>query len=69
MSKLNWDAEVTRCDDAAEYETLDEAIAVALAELDEGGVLAIHGEDCSVGDDGVTGCDCDVLEIRKGAQA
>lgn len=61
--KLDWDAPTL--DDVAEFDSLDDAIAAALADLDDGGVVAIHAEDCAIDEDG-DGCDCDVVEIRKG---
>jgi len=64
VTKLDWDSLPTLAE-VAEFDTLDEAIAAALADLDEGGVVAIHAEDCAGDDDG-DGRDCDVVEIRKG---
>jgi hypothetical protein len=66
---LDWDGASHRTDDSDEYETLEEAIAAAMADLQPGGTLTIHGEDCSVEEDGETGCDCDALVLRKGAQS
>lgn len=51
-----------------EYETIDEAIAAALAELERGGVLTIHGEECE-SEDGEEGCTCEPLVLTVGAQA
>ena len=69
---MNWDdipteATAARCG-SDEFETLDEAVAAALAELDPGGRLDIHAEDCT-SEDGETGCDCEPLVLVKGAQA
>jgi hypothetical protein len=68
MAQLDWDGAVTRLDDETEYETLDEAIAAALGELDPGGRLDIHEEHCE-SEDGEDGCTCEPLCIVKGARA
>ena len=51
-----------------EYDTLDEAIAAAMADLDPGGVVTVHAEDCK-SDDGETGCTCEPLTLTVGAKA
>lgn len=55
-------------DTEAEYATLDEAIAAALSELEPGGVLVIHADECE-SEDGEEGCTCTPLELTKGAEA
>ena len=50
------------------YDTRDEAIAVALAELDPDGVLQIHADDCEMVDD-EDQCTCIPLTLTKGAEA
>lgn len=55
-------------DDEPTYETLDEAIAVALSELEPGGVLSIHAEHCELVDD-ESQCTCDPMELTTGAKA
>jgi hypothetical protein len=69
MNKLDWLVDVTQTDDALEFDTLDEAIAAALADLGPGGIVTIHEEHCAIDSDDETACDCDALEIRKGAEA
>lgn len=55
-------------DDEETYETVEEAIAVALSELDPDGVLTIHALDCE-SEDGETNCTCVPLVLTRGAQA
>lgn len=50
------------------FDTLDEAIAAAMTELDPGGVLTVHAEDCE-SEDGEDGCTCEPLTLVMGAQA
>ena len=52
-----------------QFETLDEAIVAALAELDVGGRLDIHADDCSSEDGAEETCDCEPLVLFKGAEA
>ena len=69
--KIDWDtsAPVTRItDEPVSYDTLDEAIAAAMDELEPGGRLDIHGEDCE-SEDGEDGCTCTPMSIVKGAAA
>lgn len=51
-----------------EYDTLDEAIAAALAEIEPGGYLEVHAEDCE-SEDGEENCTCEPLTLTVGAQA
>ena len=55
-------------DDEPTYETLDEAIAVALSELEPGGTLSIHAEGCALIDD-ESECTCEPMTMTVGAQA
>jgi hypothetical protein len=55
-------------DELDEYDTLDEAIAAAMAELEPGGVLQVHSEDCQ-SEDGEEGCTCEPLSLTVGARA
>lgn len=50
------------------FDTLDESIARAMSELDPGGVLTIHAENCE-SEDGEDGCTCEPLTLVVGAQA
>lgn len=52
----------------ATFDTLDEAIAAALADLEPGGTLSIHADDCE-SEDGETGCTCEPLVMTTGAEA
>jgi hypothetical protein len=52
-----------------EYETLDEAIAAAMEELDEDGILTIHSEECKSEDGEAHDCTCTPLVLKKGAAA
>jgi hypothetical protein len=65
---VKWDAPAYRLDTTEQYETIDEAIAAALADLEPGGRLDIHAEDCE-SEDGETGCTCEPLRLTKGAEA
>ena len=56
-------------DEPKGYDTLDEAIAAALSELDPGGVLSIHAEDCELSEEDGEVCTCEPLEMITGAQA
>jgi hypothetical protein len=55
-------------DDEITYETFDEAVAAALAELEPGGVLTLHHETCALVDE-ETECNCTPLELTVGATA
>lgn len=55
-------------DELDEYDTLDEAIAAAMADLDPGGLLTVHAEDCE-SEDGETNCTCEPLTLTVGARA
>ena len=55
-------------DEEPTYDTLDEAIAVALSELDPDGVLSIHADDCEMVD-GEADCTCVPLVLTRGAEA
>jgi hypothetical protein len=52
-----------------EFETLDEAIGAALAQITAGGVVAIHDEDCKHDGEDESSCTCTPLELTKGAEA
>ena len=54
--------------DESGYDTRDEAIAAALAELDPDGVLQVHADECKMVDD-EDQCTCVPLTLRKGAEA
>ena len=68
---MNWDdiETQTRVASSDEFETLDEAVAAALAELAPGGRLDIHAEDCTSEDGSEESCDCEPLVLYKGAEA
>ena len=51
-----------------EYDTLDEALAAALACVDPGGVVSVHADDCE-SEDGENGCTCTPLMLTLGAEA
>lgn len=55
-------------DDEKTYETLDEAIAVALSELEPGGTLSVHAEECELVDE-ESQCTCSPLVLTTGATA
>lgn len=54
--------------DERTYDTIEEAIAAAMEELEPGGIVEIHDEDCE-SEDGETGCTCEPLELVIGAEA
>lgn len=56
-------------DDERGYETIEEAIAAAMAELDPGGIVQIHDADCEQDDADETKCTCEPLELVVGAKA
>lgn len=51
------------------YETIDEAVAAALAELSPGGILVVHDSDCEQDDADESKCTCEPLELVVGALA
>ena len=54
------------------YDTIDEAIAVALSELEPGGTLSVHEEACALADaddPDESDCDCTPLVLTTGATA
>lgn len=55
-------------DDEPSYETIDEAIAVALSELEPGGTLSVHEEHCELVDE-ETQCTCTPMVLTTGAVA
>ena len=58
--------------DEPTYDTLDEAIAVALSELEPGGTLSVHEETCALADaddPDESDCDCTPLVLTTGATA
>ena len=70
---MNWDdipteATAARCG-SDEFETLDEAICAALAELAPGGRLDIHQPECASDDGAESTCTCIPETYIKGAQA
>lgn len=50
------------------YETIDEAIAVALSELEPGGTLSVHEEHCELVDE-ESQCTCTPMVLTTGASA
>ena len=55
--------------DVDEFDTLDEAIAAAMAQLEPGGVVAIHDTECEHDGEDEDTCTCEPLELVIGAQA
>lgn len=55
----------TSSPEVTEFDTLDEAITAAMAEVEPGGTVSVHAEDCE-SDDGETGCTCEPLVITVG---
>lgn len=55
-------------DELDEYDTLEEALAVAMDGMEEGGTVTVHAEDCQ-SDDGETNCTCEPLTLNIGARA
>lgn len=62
-------APVHRLASDEQYDSLDEAIVAALAELDEGGRLDVHMEDCQSEDGADESCTCVPFVLVKGASA
>lgn len=55
--------------DEETYETIDEAIVAAMAQLEPGGIVAIHDEDCAHDGEDESTCTCEPLELVVGAVA
>lgn len=47
------------------YDTIEEAIAAAMAELEPGGIVVIHHEDCEQDDEDDEACTCEPLELAQ----
>lgn len=56
-------------EDVVSYDTIDEAIAAALAEVGPGGIVVIHDADCEQHGADEEHCSCNPLELRIGAEA
>jgi hypothetical protein len=52
-----------------EFDSFDEAVAHAMSELEPGGTLTIHEEDCQLVDDADGECDCTPWDLPIGARA
>jgi hypothetical protein len=55
-------------EDVVSFDTLDEAIAYAIADLEPGGTLTIHADNCE-SEDGEDNCTCEPLVLTTGASA
>lgn len=55
------------------HDTIDEAIAVALAESRPGDIVEIHADDCEIehddDDEVIVPCSCEPMVLTKGAEA
>lgn len=53
----------------SEFETLEEAMAFALGDVEPGGVVVVHDETCEQRDGDEDSCTCEPLELVVGAKA
>lgn len=51
------------------FPDLDEAIAHAMADVGEGGIVSIHATDCELSEDGEDTCTCEPMTLTVGAKA
>jgi hypothetical protein len=51
-----------------EYDTFDEAVAALYSQLEPGGSIALHHEDCELAADGPE-CTCTPTTLTSGAKA
>lgn len=49
------------------HATLDEALAEAVGDAEDGTVVTIHDEQCATGDDEECDCTPDVIVVQRGA--
>ena len=54
--------------DVQEFETFDDALAALYSQLDPGGTIDLHHEDCALAVDGPE-CTCTPLSLTSGAKA
>src|ERR1041385_8775052 len=54
--------------DVQEFETFDDAVAALYAQLEPGGSIDLHDEDCALSVDGPE-CTCTPLRLTSGASA
>jgi hypothetical protein len=59
---------LTERDDVQEFETYDEALAALYTQLEPGGSIDLHHEDCALAFDGPD-CSCVPLTLTSGAKA
>lgn len=52
-----------------EFDTLDDAIAEAMRQLDGDGIVAVHDAECAHDGKSDDTCTCEPLELVLGAQA
>jgi hypothetical protein len=56
--------------DVQEFDTYDEAVAALYSQLEPGGSIAIHAEDCALVDGASDDdCDCTPMTLTSGAKA
>lgn len=56
-------------DEVVSFPDLDAAIAHAMADVGEGGVVAVHDVDCELTEEDEGSCTCTPLELVVGAKA
>jgi hypothetical protein len=54
-------------EDVAEYDTLEEALAAAYLDADDGTEVAVHDETCALDEDEPCTCTPEVHVVRRGA--
>lgn len=61
-------SEPTEPGDVQEFETFEAALAALYSQLDPGGSIDLHHEDCALALDGPE-CTCTPMRLTSGAQA
>jgi hypothetical protein len=63
-------SEPTKRADVQEFDTYDEAVAALYSQLEPGGSIAIHAEDCALVDGASDDdCNCTPMTLTSGAKA
>lgn len=56
-------------DEVVSFATIEEAIAKAMADVGEGGLVSIHAEDCAIDEETGAECTCEPITLTVGAKA
>ena len=55
-------------DEVVSFETIEEAIAVAMPDVGDGGIVSIHAADCELNEEDEDSCTCEPLTLTVGAK-